>query len=151
RDRIFTTHSSDGRMNVYPMRSVRTRDWKYVRNLSPDAEHTTHIDKGKSADGSGYWASWIERAKTDPQAAGIVARYHRRPAEELFDLRSDPHELENLAADPDHAETLARLRSELDAWMAGQGDEGLRTEKEVAERFLRPAARSGGAAPKTND
>ena len=31
----------------------------------------------------------------------------------LFDLDEDPHELNNLAADPAHAETLARLRKEL--------------------------------------
>jgi len=32
------------------------------------------------------------------------------PFEQLFDLKNDPHEVRNLAGDPDHAETLARLR-----------------------------------------
>src|SRR5688572_24382229 len=27
RESIFATHSGDGRMNIYPIRSVRTRDW----------------------------------------------------------------------------------------------------------------------------
>jgi arylsulfatase A-like enzyme len=53
-----------------------------------------------------------------------VDRYHRRPAEELYDLRADPHELKNHAADPAHAETLRKLRAELDAWMKEQGDPG---------------------------
>ena len=44
RDRIFTTHSGDGRMNVYPTRSVRTADWKYIRNLNPEFYYTTHVD-----------------------------------------------------------------------------------------------------------
>ncbi len=30
--------------------------------------------------------------------------------EQLFDLKTDPHELRNLAGDPDHAETLERFR-----------------------------------------
>jgi N-sulfoglucosamine sulfohydrolase len=33
RDRIFPIHDNDGRFNVYPIRSVRTQKWKYIRNL----------------------------------------------------------------------------------------------------------------------
>ena len=117
RDRIFTTHTSDPPMNDYPMRSVRTSDWKYIRNLEPGRSFTTHIDRGKPVDGSGYFASWREKAATDPAAAAIVTRYHERPAEELYDLRADPDELQNLAVDPQHADRLAALRAELDAWM----------------------------------
>lgn len=124
RDRIFTTHTSDPPMNVYPMRSVRTADWKYIRNLQPDRTFTTHIDRGKPVDGAGYFASWREKAATDPAAAAVVARYHQRPAEELYDLRADPEELRNLAGDPRHAERLRTLRAEMDAWMAASGDQG---------------------------
>jgi len=35
---------------------------------------------------------------------------------QLFDLENDPHEMANLAADPDHAGTVARLRTELLRW-----------------------------------
>jgi N-sulfoglucosamine sulfohydrolase len=116
RDRIFTTHTSDPPMNDYPMRSIRTAEWKYIRNLEPGRSFTTHIDRGKAVDGAGYFASWREKAATDPAAAAIVKRYHERPAEELYDLRIDPEELRNLAADPRHADRLATLRAELDAW-----------------------------------
>ena len=44
RDRIFTTHSSDGRFNIYPSRSVRDAGWKYTLNLHPEFAFTTHID-----------------------------------------------------------------------------------------------------------
>jgi len=128
RDRVFTTHSGDGRMNEYPMRSVRSRDWKYIRNLTPGAEHHTHIDKARDGDGKGYWSSWSLKAATDPAAAAIVKRYHTRPAEELYDLAADPCEQRNLAADPAQAERLAQFRAELDAWMKANGDEGLATE-----------------------
>ncbi|PAW67193.1 MAG: arylsulfatase A family protein [Opitutia bacterium Tous-C1TDCM] len=124
RDRIFTTHSSDGQMNIYPIRSVRTADFKYIRNLHPEFYYSTHVDLAQPVDGALYYASWREAGKTDPAAAAIVARYHVRPAEELYDLRNDPHEQKNLAADPAHAARLAALRAELDAWMRAQGDEG---------------------------
>jgi N-sulfoglucosamine sulfohydrolase len=128
RDRIFTTHSGDGTMNEYPIRSVRSREWKYIRNLMPDTEHHTHVDKAQGDDGKGYWASWPRKARSDPAAAAIVKRYHTRPAEELYDLTADPHEQRNLAVDPAQAQRLVRFRSELDVWMKAEGDEGLVTE-----------------------
>jgi uncharacterized sulfatase len=122
RDRIFTTHSGDGKMNEYPIRSVRTPRWKYIRNLRPETEHHTHIDKGKPVDGNDFWHSWVERAKSDPAAAAIVQRYHNRPAEELYDLENDPHEQKNLVGDELKRETLSQLRAELKGWMGEQGE-----------------------------
>jgi N-sulfoglucosamine sulfohydrolase len=124
RDRIFTTHSSDGRMNVYPTRSVRTQDWKYIRNLYPDFYFSTHVDLVQSQDAGAYFGSWVEKARIDPAAAAIVKRYHERPAEELYDLTADPLEERNLAADPQHAARLAGFRADVDAWMKEQGDTG---------------------------
>jgi arylsulfatase A-like enzyme len=51
-----------------------------------------------------------------------VQRCTTRPAEELYDLTTDPNELHNLAADPIQAGRLATMRSDLDAWMKQQGD-----------------------------
>jgi len=135
RDKVFVTHSADGDMNRYPLRAVRTKDWKYIRNLDPTAEHHTHVDKGKNADADGrnYWDSWVQKAKTDKAAAAVISRYHKRPAEELYDLTADPHELKNLADDKTHADRLKALRADLDAWMKEQGDEGLKTERALAD------------------
>jgi uncharacterized sulfatase len=133
RDRVFFTHSGDGDMNKYPLRAVRTRDWKYIRNLDPTAEHHTHVDKAAAGDGRDYFDSWAAKAKTDPAAAAVVKRYHTRPAEELYDLRADPWEQRNLAADPTHGATLAALRADLDKWMKDQGDEGLKTERALPD------------------
>ncbi|NJN05230.1 MAG: sulfatase [Rhodobacteraceae bacterium] len=123
RDVIFTTHSGDGRMNVYPVRSIRTPDWKLIANLHPEFAHTTHIDKALAKDGGRYWLSWFERAKSDPAAVAIVRRYHERPAVELYDMRADPHEQRNLASDPAQAARVKELRARLEAWMKQQGDQ----------------------------
>ena len=111
-------------MNIYPTRSVRTEDWKYIRNLHPEYYYSTHVDLVQANDGGGYFGSWVDRAKTDPLAAAILKRYHERPAEELYDLRGDPNELKNLATDPAHARRLAQLRADVDSWMKEQGDAG---------------------------
>lgn len=124
RDVIYITHSGDGIMNVYPIRALRTPDWKYVLNLHPEFAHTTHIDQGAGAgDGWRYFREWVGSAKTSAHAAAVVKRYNQRPREELYDLRSDPHEQRNLAADPHQARRVAEMRAQLEAWMKDQGDQ----------------------------
>ena len=95
-----------------------------LRNLNPEYYYSTHVDLGQARDGPGYFGSWQDRAKTDAAAAAVVRRYHQRPAEELYDLRTDPLELRNLAGDPAQAARLAELRAEVTAWMKANGDEG---------------------------
>ena len=124
RDRVFTTHSADGSFNIYPTRSVRTADWKYIHNLHPEYRFTTHVDLAKPADGADYFGSWLDAAKNDPAAAAKIRRYYQRPGEELYDLRTDPLELHNLATDPAQAARLAALRDDVAAWMKSQGDTG---------------------------
>lgn len=134
REKIFATHSADAKMNVYPMRAVRTRQWKYIRNLHPEFAYTTHIDKAEGKDGATYFRSWMERAATDAGATGIVKRYRERPREELYALDADPFEESNLAADPSHAARLAELGAEPDRWMKETDDKG---EISGAPRLLR--------------
>jgi uncharacterized sulfatase len=122
---IFTTHSGDGKMNEFPIRSVRTRDWKYLRNLDPAREFHSHIDR---AEPQAYWNSWTAKAQGDADAKAIVERYLHRPAEELYDLTADPLEQHNLAADPQQTDRLAEFRRQLDEWMRAQGDQGLATK-----------------------
>jgi arylsulfatase A-like enzyme len=46
-----------------------------------------------------------------------VRWFDEEPAvEELFDLRNDPAEMKNLAANPEHAETLKKMRAKYEAW-----------------------------------
>lgn len=124
RSEIYTTHNNDGSINVYPMRSVRTDRWKYINNLHPEYTYTTHIDLwAKRLDSGGYFPSWRRAAQSDPAAKAIVDRYYRRPGEELYDLKADPQELHNLAADPRYAGVLKPLRVKLAAWRAAQKDD----------------------------
>jgi hypothetical protein len=62
------------------------------------------------------------------------------PGEELYDLRTDPHEIKNLAAssEPAHREALLRLRAALDTWMVETGDRGHIPEpREVVAPFTK--------------
>jgi uncharacterized sulfatase len=123
RDHVFNAQWGDGNFNVYPSRSMRTRDWKYILNLHPEFQHQSWISLSiRPSDGYAYWKTWLEAAKTDPAAAAIVKRYSQRPAEELYDLNADPYEQHNLAADPQQAQRLASMRAEVKEWMKQQDD-----------------------------
>ena len=121
---IYATHSGDGTMNVYTSRCVRTETHKYILNLHPEFEFTTHIDRGHGDDGLSFWPSWERAALKDLQARRIVDAYHIRPAEELFDVQRDPHETRNLATDPAYRRLLENFRGKVRAWMLSQDDQG---------------------------
>ncbi|OPZ20753.1 MAG: Choline-sulfatase [candidate division BRC1 bacterium ADurb.BinA364] len=154
RSEIYTTHSGDGTMNVYPIRSLRTPDYKYILNLHPEFAHTTHIDKAAGRDGLIYWNSWYRAAQAgDEKAAAIVRRYHERPREELYDLKRDPNELANLADLPEYRETLGAMRAKVQAWMQEQGDAGtvFNTPRLLSDpKSTIPAGWKAGPPPATN-
>lgn len=124
REKIFTTHSGDREMNVYPIRAVRTGEWKLIHNLRPDLAFTNHSDLDRAPRAGAYWAEWEEAAKTDERARGIVQRYHQRPEFELYQISGDPWELDNRIDAPEQAALVAELKKELAEWMARQGDTG---------------------------
>jgi hypothetical protein len=67
-----------------------------------------------------------------------------KPLEELYDTEADPFELVNLADDPEHQETLQRMRAAHEAWVAETGDLGDTPEAELAELYW-----PGGEQPVT--
>lgn len=127
RDVVFATHTRDGMMNYYPMRAVRTEEYKYIRNLAPERAFTNHITNSnqfKERGGAGLFNSWLERANQDPSAQDRIRSYQQRPEEELYDLREDPGELDNRATDFALQSVKGDLRGQLEAWMQQQGDDG---------------------------
>ncbi len=133
-DFVYGAHTTRGIIagsECYPVRSIRSETHKYIWNPNHKTKfHNVLIEK----DTGNYWSSWVERAKTDPAAAKLVNIYQHRPAEELYDLRKDPYELNNIADDPAHAELKGSLRKRLEAWMKQQGDLGNATEMKARER-----------------
>lgn len=125
RDRIFTTHTGDGRKNIFPIRSVRTAEWKLIHNLHPEFAHTNHSDLDRKPNAGGYWHEWAQLAATDDHAREIVDRYNRRPEWELYHVTQDKWELTNLANSPAQADRLREMKAELAQWRREQRDQGL--------------------------
>ncbi|HSW45306.1 MAG TPA: sulfatase, partial [Phycisphaerae bacterium] len=117
RDIVFASHNFHQVTMYYPMRMIRTRQYKYILNLAHCLEYPLASDLWGSRTWQGILSSGGKRYGQRTTAALL-----HRPREELYDLRKDPDEVHNLAGDPGHADTLARFRAELQKWQEDTAD-----------------------------
>ena len=107
-DEVYASHTFHEITMYYPMRVVRTRRYKLLWNIAHGLDYPFASD---------LWASptWqAVRARGDTvYGRRSVEAYLHRPAFELYDLETDPHEVVNLADDPAHAEILKDLKHKL--------------------------------------
>ena len=123
RDEIYTTHTGDGKFNIYPIRSIRTNRYKLIYNVIPEAYHSNHSDILRKPGAGAYWDSWDEEAKKDPRAASIINKYYLRPAWEFYDLSVDVGEQNNLINDSAYSNVINTLKEKLEIWMEEQEDD----------------------------
>jgi uncharacterized sulfatase len=133
REYVYGAHTTRGIINgsaCYPIRSVRSDRYKYIRNLN----HKTVFYNVISTRPADLLQIWKKIGEKDPAVAARARFYQHRPAEELYDLRRDLYELNNLADDQAYAKVKAELEKRLRLWMQQQGDEGNATELKAIER-----------------
>jgi N-sulfoglucosamine sulfohydrolase len=58
-----------------------------------------------------------------------------KPVEELYDLHTDPYEVNNLAENPKYTQRLKTYRNELARWQLAIGDKGFIPEHDLIEMF----------------
>jgi uncharacterized sulfatase len=144
----------------YPQRGIRTHDYLYIRNFTPErwpAGAPQKYGTGSYADAADVLARRLgprHAAYHDidacPTLDVLVARHadpdvapflhlavDRRPAEELYDIREDPGCLRNLATDPGHADVTTRLRERLLAYLKETGDPRVTGNGDVWETYPR--------------
>ena len=85
-------------------------------------------------DRENFYKSWVKRAQSDDKAALRMKQYTDRPEEELYDVETDPFEMNNLAGDPQYRPIMDDLKKRLEAWMAQQDDKGMETEMTAFSR-----------------
>lgn len=124
RSEIFASHSGDGSMNMSPQRCVRDLRYKYLLNLHPERKWTTHFTLVEGIPDShlDVYGTWLEKAKTDAEAARIVRLIEEHPREELYDTQADPDELTNLAEKRQMQPVLFRLRAQMAKMRKELGD-----------------------------
>jgi N-sulfoglucosamine sulfohydrolase len=100
-------------------RAARSERFKYIRNDDNKSPLTPPADAVRSPSFRAMRRLRDAGELTPAQRACFVTP---RPAEELYDLEADPHELHNLAGDPRFAEVLGGMRRALSAWGRETGD-----------------------------
>jgi arylsulfatase A-like enzyme len=131
RDRIDETEQR--------IRSVHDQRFHYIRTLSSGP---TFSSLNRYKEKCFPIVPLMRQLMADGQLSGPPLELMQRsgPCEELYDLKSDPHEILNLitSTDPLHVEALARLRAALDTWMIETGDRGAFPEpREVVAPFAK--------------
>lgn len=94
-------------------RAVRNERYKYIRNYFEDLPLTPPADVVRSATHVELIRLYEKGELTPAQAICFAAP---RPAEELYDLKLDPDELNNLAADDRYFPVLRAMRAALADW-----------------------------------
>jgi N-sulfoglucosamine sulfohydrolase len=118
-------------------RAIHDKKFIYVRHFLP---HLPYIQTGIiNSDGKDSYRE-LRRAHNAgemPPAGELM--WHPKPVEELYDLQSDPHELNNLANSPEYAETLVKMRTLLKNQILNTRDACLLFEPEM---MMRPVGTS---------
>jgi uncharacterized sulfatase len=105
------------------IRCIRTSRFKYIRNFRPELPYTQQSSyKEVQYPMLPLMRQLHSENKLTPAQAAFFAP--SKPAEELYDVVSDPWEMKNLAGDPQHAATLRQLGAKLDQWMRETHDMG---------------------------
>ncbi len=138
RDAIFSgreRHSSSRWNNLgYPQRAIRTEQYLYIRNFAPErwpAGSPRRIENGELTPMHSAYHD-IDAAPTldvmtkqadDPYFNRyLYLAVGKRPAEELYDIKSDPGCINNLALNPNYEEITERLRNRLTEMLEETGD-----------------------------
>lgn len=125
----------------YPQRALHTADFLFIINFRPDRyplgdpyrldsdrppttqEVTENTTVTLPDEDAGPTKAWLVDHRSDPKWKRYFDHaYGKRPREELFDLKEDPHQMHNVAADPSYAEIVTRLRKQLLDELRSTGD-----------------------------
>ncbi len=108
------------------IRSVRNKKFKYIKNYYPDRPYMQpNVYKDNRYPARPLLRLLHEQGKLNETQSLFVSE--SRPAEELYDLENDPHEVNNLANNPDYTATLETMRTVLEEWVA-ENDKGIYPE-----------------------
>lgn len=115
----------------YPCRALRTAEYLYIRNLTPEAspcgDHPGPVwpdddpvgGYGDTDGGPSKTCLWRNRDRW-PRLFRLA--FGKRPAEELYAVRRDPFQLENLAGKAEYDAVRRQLAARLDSYLQATAD-----------------------------
>ncbi len=131
RDYVYSM--TDRMAERYDMaRTVHDPRYLYLRNYRPDLTNGQIVSYTYQMPTLQVWARLAaEGALEGPPAAWFAPT---KPVEELYDCENDPHNVHNLAGQPEMGEVLRRMRAEHERWQRATRDLGLLPESDMMRR-----------------
>jgi arylsulfatase A-like enzyme len=127
-------HGFRGRMDerIDLVRTVTDGRYVYVRNYLPHRPHGQHVGYQLETPTTRVWKQLFDEGKLAPPQRHFWEQ--PRAPEELYDLHSDPDEVNNLAGSAEHRDALERLRQALREQVLSVRDVGFLPEGEIHAR-----------------
>lgn len=113
------------------VRSLTDGRYVYVRNYLPHLIYGQHIDYMFQTQTTRVWKELYDAGKLHQPRTFF---WEKKPAEELYDLQSDPDEVKNLTAQPDQAARLDQYRNALRGHLLRTRDTAFLGEAEMHRR-----------------
>ncbi len=131
--------------NYDMVRAAGDGRYKYHKNFQPEKPYMQNITYRLQMD------MMKELMRLNEQGAlnDIQKLWFRKTkdAEELYDTKTDPYELNNIAKDPANASVLSKLRTELTKWMEQMDDKGFIPEQDFIQSMWPGMIQPATAAP----
>lgn len=115
------------------IRAVRDKNFKYIRNYFPESPYIQNFPWSDSI----YMTQEWKRLYAQDSLNEIQKLFFRktRPEEELYDIKSDPFEINNLAQNPEYQKILKRMRAACEEQIKYTNDLGFVPEIQLVEKF----------------
>ena len=116
-------------LDGYPSRALRSDDWLLILNLKSERwpagvpEGATHpMNKHSDCDNGPTKSRIVADQETEDGARYYALCFGKRPAVELYNTRTDPDQVKNLAPDPKYRKLVLKLRQLLVAELERTND-----------------------------
>lgn len=111
-------------------RTVRDKKYRYIRNYLPHKIYGQYLEYLWKAPSVSSWEAEYKAGRLNEIQRKF---WEEKPAEELFAIENDPHNVHNLATDPKYKEVLLRLRKANHDWILESRDAGFIPEARLSE------------------
>ncbi|TKG97124.1 DUF4976 domain-containing protein [Puteibacter caeruleilacunae] len=111
-------------------RGVRNEEFHYIMNYMPWKRYGQFLEYLWKAPSMQAWEAYYKAGKCSPLEGRF---FNAKDVEELYDVKNDPYETNNLAKDPKYAKVLKQMRKEHFAFIAETKDAGFIPEGELEE------------------
>ena len=134
----------ENRDRIFPIRVIRNKDFTLIYNPNHEGYtsnltlsgvmHKLHGAEPTQRNESGPANSWLAHKGKSDRADALINKLNKRPEFEFYDLKKDPHELQNEIDNPEYKSVVEKMKSALLNKLNELGDsDPITTEKKLVK------------------